>query len=131
MSNSTQHSATPSRTKVIGFWAIKIIVSVIFIIAGSAKLAGMPQMIQVFDSIALGQWFRYVTGAIEVGGGLLVLAPKTTSYGAGLLSCTMIGAVLTHLFIIGGSPALEVILLFASLFILYATRGQILKLFDK
>jgi hypothetical protein len=35
--------------------------------ARSSKLAGQPQMVEIFQAIGLGQWFRYVTGVIEAG----------------------------------------------------------------
>lgn len=45
-------------------------------------------------------WFRIATGALQVGGAVLVLIPRTAWLGAAILSCTMFGAVLTQLFIL-------------------------------
>lgn len=39
------------------------------------------------------------------------MIPRTAFYGAALLVCTMIGAVLTHLFLIGGNPVPASVLL--------------------
>jgi DoxX-like family len=58
----------------------------------------------MFEKIGLGQWFRYVTGSLEVIGAVLLLAPRTAAIGGWLLAAVMIGAIGTHLFIIGGSP---------------------------
>jgi hypothetical protein len=49
--------------------------------------------IRVFDRIGFGQWFRYLTGATQIGGAVLVLIPRTSLIGIGVLSCTMIGAM--------------------------------------
>ena len=51
-----------------------------FLAAGSAKLVGVQMMIDIFNTIGLGQWFRYVTGAIEVIGGILELFPSLAAF---------------------------------------------------
>jgi uncharacterized membrane protein YphA (DoxX/SURF4 family) len=71
-------------------------------------------MVQMFGVIGLGQWLRYLTGAIEVVGAVLLLTPPLAVFGAVPLALTMIGAILTHLFVIGGSPAIPVLLLGAT-----------------
>lgn len=96
-----------------GGWALKIVVGLAFLAAGGSKLAGAEDMVLVFDQVGFGQWFRYVTGIIEVVGAVLLFLPGRALYGAGLLAVTMVGAVLTHLVLIGGSavPALVLLLL--------------------
>ena len=78
---------------------------------GSAKLFGNPMMIEVFGNLGLGQWFRYLTGAIEVFSAVIMLIPPVIPIGALLLIGTMCGAVWAHVFVIGGSPLVPVILL--------------------
>ncbi|MGD1920986.1 MAG: DoxX family protein [Pleurocapsa sp.] len=78
---------------------------------GSAKLLGAESAIAIFDDIGFGQWFRYLTGLIEVSGAILVLMPLTAFWGALLLSLTMIGAILIHLFVLRGSPSFAMLLL--------------------
>ena len=68
-------------------------------------------MVQMFAAIGVGQWFRVVTGGIEVVGAGLLLVPSLAAYGALLLVPTMAGAIITHLAIIGGSPAIPAALL--------------------
>lgn len=67
----------------------------------------------MFETIGLGQWFRYATGLIEIVSAILLLTPGLAGLGAIILVPTMIGAILTHLFIIGGSPAIPAGLLIA------------------
>ena len=57
-----------------------------FVMAGGSKLAGAPTMVQLFDAIGLGQWFRYVTGTIEIGSAILLLIPSLASVGGLLLA---------------------------------------------
>jgi hypothetical protein len=59
--------------------------------------AGPGYWVSVFDSIGLGQWFRYFTGIVEVVGGLLFLVPGVTAVGAALLAAAMIGAMVVHI----------------------------------
>ena len=113
-----------SKLMVYGGWALKVVAGLAFLAAGLAKLAGVDQMVLVFGEIGFGQWFRYVTGLIEVVGAVLLFVPGRAIYGAGLLVCTMIGAVLTHLFLIGGSAVPALILLIICAAIAWLHRDQ-------
>src|SRR5580692_12209122 len=100
----------PSKAKNIVLWMLQGLTAVAFLMAGFAKLSGQPTMVEMFAKISLGQWFRYLTGSIEVASAILLLVPKLTPVGAGLLVCTMSGAVITHLVKIGGSPVRAIVL---------------------
>lgn len=88
--------------------ALRVFLTLAFAAAGLAKLTGQEMMVGTFDLIGWGQWFRYVTGALEVVCAVLLWVPAYRIVGAGLLVCTMICAVLFHLFVLGPSlvPAL-------------------------
>jgi putative oxidoreductase len=43
-------------------------------------------MVETFERVGLGQWFRYLTGALELVGAALLLWPGTTAFGALLLT---------------------------------------------
>jgi putative oxidoreductase len=109
-------SPTPHRL------GVRILLALAFGAAGAAKLAGVPQMVQVFDAIGFGQWFRYVTGVVEVGGALLLLVPATGFFGGLLLAVTMACAVATHLVLIGGNPVPAVVLTLLSAFVAWRLR---------
>jgi len=53
-----------------------------------------------FDKIGWGQWVRYVTGMMQVTGGVLVLIPRTLAVGAAMLACTMVGATIVDVFVL-------------------------------
>ncbi len=112
-----------SRLTTSGLWALQIISAAIFLMAGVSKLAGAAAMVQVFSTIGIGQWFRYLTGGIEVAGAILLLIPALASYGAAALAMTMVGAIITHLFIIGGNPAVPILLLASTTTIAWTKRG--------
>ena len=111
--NEWPFAATPrarSRAGTITLWIVQIATAAMFLLAGSLKLAGIPIEVALFDAIGIGQWFRYLTGSIEVVSAILLLVPSLAFFGALLLVPTMVGAVLTHLFIVGGNPAPALVL---------------------
>lgn len=92
-------------------WVLQIAAAAMFLMAGGSKLAGAEPMVDMFDAIGVGQWFRYVTGGIEVVSALLLLMPSTAAIGAALLVFVMVGAIITHLTILHSSPAMPIVLL--------------------
>jgi hypothetical protein len=106
-------------------WIVQIAVAAMFMLSGGLKLVGAPAMVALFDAIGIGQWFRYVTGSIEVVSAVALLVPPLAPFGALALVPTMVGAIATHLFIVGGSPVPATVLLAASLAIAWARRDQL------
>src|SRR6201987_4411765 len=101
----TQASSVLSgRAGLIALWVVQIALAGMFLLAGGSKLLGAPAMVALFNTIGVGQWFRYVTGLIEVGSAIALLIPSLAVFGALALVPTMIGAVATELFIAGHSP---------------------------
>jgi uncharacterized membrane protein YphA (DoxX/SURF4 family) len=111
---------------LIALWGLQVALAALFFIAGGSKLAGAPAMVALFDAIGVGQWFRYVTGLIEVVSAVALLVPALAPFGALLLVPTMIGAIVTHLFIVGGSPAFPALLLLGLLAVAWARRHPLL-----
>ena len=109
----------------IGLWVVRGLLALAFVAAGGAKLYGVPMLVEEFQHIGLGQWFRYATGGLEVMGAILLLLPRKAAFGALLLICIMIGAVITHLFVIGASPVPAIVLLALNAIVAYAKRDQI------
>jgi putative oxidoreductase len=114
-----------SRLASIALWGVQLVLAGMFLLAGGSKLAGAAAMVALFDAVGVGQWFRYVTGGIEVVSAVALLVPSLAAFGAVALVATMIGAIATHLFVIGGSPAVPVLLLVGSLVIAWARRDQL------
>ncbi|MCP5089189.1 MAG: DoxX family protein [Rhodobacteraceae bacterium] len=107
-----------------GLLAVKLLASLAFLVAGLAKLSGQEMMVQTFETVGVGQWFRNVTGLIEVGGAVLLWVRGFQLIGAGLLVCIMVGAVFAHLFILGPSAVPALVLGVLSAVIAYAHRDQ-------
>jgi uncharacterized membrane protein YphA (DoxX/SURF4 family) len=103
-------------------WTLQILAATVFLAAGGAKLAGVPMMVAIFDQIGVGQWFRVVTGLVEVIGAILLLVPITAAFGGLLLAATMFVGMLIHLFVIGGNPVPATVLLVVTATIAWLNR---------
>src|SRR6266478_6062629 len=112
----------------VGLWILQIGAAGMFLMVGFLKLSGDPQLVGLFDAIGAGQWFRYLTGSVEVLGALLLLIPRLSGLGALLLVGTMLGAVATHLFLVGGSPLPAIILLIVTGVIAWGRRQRTMSL---
>src|SRR5258708_6323016 len=121
-------NGSTGRIANVGLWILQIGAAGMFLMVGFFKLSGDPQMVELFDTIGLGQWFRYVTGSVEVLGAVLLLIPRLSGVGALLLVGTMLGAVATHLFIVGGSPLPAIILLIVTGLIAWGRRQRTMNL---
>ncbi len=108
--------------------AIQVLLTLAFVAVGTAKLAGAEMMVATFDAVGVGQWFRYVTGAIEVGAAALLWVRGREAIGAALLTATMVGAVLAHLVILGPSAVPALVLGTLSAVILWLYRDQLTSL---
>ena len=112
-------------------WTMQIGVAGMFCMAGGSKLSGSEHMVQLFQAIDLGQGLRYVTGFLEVGGAVLVVIPALSGLGAALLAGVMAGAVVTHVFLIGGNPTLPLVVLGLNAFVAWARRKVVLSFLSR
>jgi putative oxidoreductase len=76
-------------------WTLKIVAALFFLSAGVSKLVGAERQILLFDIIGWGDWFRYVTGVMEIVGAVLLLFPLTSALGALILFGISVGALVT------------------------------------
>jgi len=103
---------------------LQIVLAAMFLFSGGSKLFGAPAMVALFDAIGWGQWFRYVTGAIETTAAVALLIPSAAAFGAVLLIPTMIGATATNLFL-GQTPIPPLLLLLAASVVAWARRHEL------
>ncbi|RFU68549.1 DoxX family protein [Bacillus sp. V59.32b] len=82
-------------------WILQGLLAAMFLAAGMGKVFGSKMHKEGFEHWRLPQWFRVVTGIVELAGAaLLVIGFWQTDYaiaGALLLGVTAIGGILTHL----------------------------------
>jgi putative oxidoreductase len=77
---------------------------ILFVCAGTVKLAGMPFMVELFASLGLGQWLRYVTALVELTGGVLLLSGRLEYFAALALAVIMVGATVASIVVFDRSP---------------------------
>ena len=124
MSVTSITSASAPRRR-IGTWVLQGIVAAEFFAAGAAKLAGAAYMVQLFEQIGLGQWFRYVTGVVEVVGALALITPGLVWFGGLWLGGTMFFAMLTHVFVLHTSLMPAIVLGVLNALIVYLRRDEL------
>ena len=123
MITTTAVPAVSGKGRLITLWILSGLVALVFIAAGGAKLAGVPVMVEMFDKVGLGRWFRYFTGLLEVTAGIGLLIPRYVLHAAVLLVLVMVGAIVAHLIVLGSSPAAPVVLLVLTGTIATCQRG--------
>lgn len=85
-------------------WILAVLLAVVFVFAGGAKLLGAHSMVQEFAQIGIGQWFRYFTGILEVSGAIGVLIPKYRFAAALQIAAVMVGATVANIWILHLPP---------------------------
>ena len=94
----------------LGVWVLRILLALVFLYEGLDKFSSSRLWATVFSRIGFGDWFRYATGAIEAVGALLLLIPRATPIAVSLLTCTMMGAIVTHVFVMGLGPQTVIVM---------------------
>jgi putative oxidoreductase len=123
--NDPRHKATTRRAGTIVLWALQIALAVSFVGAGLAKVAGDPQMVDTFTKVGVGQWLRYLVGALELAGAVGLLIPRLAGLAAVGLAALMIGATITNLVVLDTSPALPLGFLLVAGLIAWIRRDQL------
>ena len=87
-------------SKII-FWSLRIIAAVILLQTLYFKFTGQPESVELFSKLGVEPWGRIGTGIIELIAAALLLIPATVWIGALLGIGLMLGAIASHLFVIG------------------------------
>ena len=128
VTNGTPAAPATSRRLAVNLalWALQAVLALMFAMAGFAKVGGDPTMVDMFATIGVGQWLRYLVGALEIAGAIGVLVPRLSGLASLGLVCLMVGATLTNLFVLGASPLLPLALLVASPLVAWGGRERTL-----
>lgn len=119
------------KTKIIER-ILAVIVAVLFLQTLFFKFSASPESVEVFSKLGVEPWGRIVTGILELLAAIMLLVPKFAKKGAILAGIIMVGAVASHVFVLGYTgeqavlAAMAVALLIASV-IIYKLRSKINK----
>jgi uncharacterized membrane protein YphA (DoxX/SURF4 family) len=114
-------------------WIIKLTAAVILLQTLFFKFSGANESIYIFETLGIEPYGRIGSGVVELIASILILIPRTTLLGALLGMGTMLGAIFSHLFVLGievqndGGTlfALAVITLSCCLFLVFTQRNKI------
>ncbi len=120
-------------------WILRITAASILLQTLYFKFSAHPESVELFTKLGVEPWGRIGTGVIELIAGILLLLPSTVLIGALLGIGLMMGAILSHLTIIGIASKgdggqlfiLAIIVLIACTLLAYLNKQQGLNLFQK
>lgn len=115
-------------------WVLRLTVAVILLQTLFFKFTGAPESKFIFSTLGVEPFGRYFAGASELVASILLFVPGWGWLGALLAVSIMLGAIMSHLFILGIVVqddsgllfALACLVFMASLAILYLEKEQIL-----
>lgn len=82
-------------------WALRIVPAVILLQTLYFKFTAHPDSVAIFSLLHAEPFGRIFSGILELITAVLILNPKTTFWGASLGFLTMMGAIASHVFILG------------------------------
>lgn len=103
------------------------LVTLVFIMAGGAKLAGVPEVTAIFERFHLPHWFMLFTAAVEIAGaiGLHFRRSVVGLAAPAMLAITMVVGAGFHLAYDTPPEAVPAIVLaFLALFVLFTRRRR-------
>lgn len=89
------------KTKTIISWASQIIAAIILLQTLFFKFSAAPESVYIFTTLGVEPYGRIGSGVIELVAGLLLFTPRFCWLGALIGLGTMLGAIVSHLFVLG------------------------------
>ena len=91
----------PNKATTIFAWICRVAAAVILLQTLFFKFTAAPESVYIVTKVGLEPWGRIGSGAVELIAAIFILIPRTTWLGAGLALGVMIGAILSHLTVLG------------------------------
>jgi putative oxidoreductase len=82
-------------------WIVRLVAAAILLQTLYFKFTAHPESVILFTKLGAEPWGRIGTGIFELITGILLLIPSYTRFGAVLAFGLMIGAIASHLLVIG------------------------------
>lgn len=114
-------------------WIIKLTAVIILLQTLYFKFTAAEESVYIFQTLGIEPFGRIGSGVVELIASILILIPRTTLLGAFLGFGTMLGAIFSHIFVLGievqndGGTLfiLAVITLLSCLLLVYRERNKI------
>lgn len=115
------------------FWIVKLVAVIILVQTLYFKFTAAAESVCIFQTLGIEPFGRIGSGVVELIAAVLILIPRTTLLGAFLGLGTMLGAIFSHIFVLGievqndGGTLfiLAVVTLISCLLLVYAERNKI------
>lgn len=105
-------------------WVLTVIVAIMLGMSGISKVMGTEEMVNNFTYIHLLPQLSLV-GLAEIVGVVLLIIPRTSAYGAVLLSSIMSAAVAIHMSYMGGAGVMTPLMFGLATWSAYCLRTYI------
>jgi len=89
------------KKEIVISWSLRIIAAVILLQTLYFKFTGAAESIELFTKLGVEPFGRIAIGIIELITGIALLIPRTVFLGAFMGTGIMLGAILSHLFVLG------------------------------
>jgi uncharacterized membrane protein YphA (DoxX/SURF4 family) len=111
--------------KEVVLWLFTLLLALLFIKAGVEKFDDAGGWSRAFRHFGFPVWFRIAIGAIEAAGAVLLLWPRTASYGAISLAVVMAGAIGTHIKAGDFNPVAPIALVLCAIVAIFRWRQRL------
>jgi hypothetical protein len=92
------------------------------------KFSGAEESVYIFSTLGVEPWGRLASGGVELLAAALLLVPATAAIGAALACGVMLGAIMSHLTILGIEVRGDGGLLFALALVVFVSSAVVLVL---
>jgi uncharacterized membrane protein YphA (DoxX/SURF4 family) len=82
-------------------WVVKLVAVIILVQTLFFKFTGAEESVYIFTKLGIEPFGRLGSGVVELIASVLILMPRTTLLGALLAMGTMMGALFSHIFVLG------------------------------
>ena len=113
-------------TSLTASWVLQIIVAVILLQTLFFKFTAAPESVYIFSTLGAEPWGRIGSGVVELIAAILLLVPTTITIGAALALFVIVGAIVSHLTILGIEVQGDGGLLFVLALAVFVASGAIL-----
>jgi uncharacterized membrane protein YphA (DoxX/SURF4 family) len=85
----------------ISQWLFRLTAAIILLQTLYFKFTGVEESVYIFSTLGIEPYGRIGSGIAELIAAILILIPRTTLFGALMGAGVMLGAIFSHLFVLG------------------------------
>jgi putative oxidoreductase len=88
-------------TSAVTSWLLQLVVAVILLQTLFFKFTAAAESVYIFSTLGAEPWGRIGSGIVELIAAIMLLIPATVTVGASIAMVVIVGAILSHLTILG------------------------------